>query len=355
MMIGALALALAIAPPHGAPFEPPAGRILHFAGGVGGQRTEVDAYEKAMGPALQPCGYTAFVTIPGTRGLAGQIAGLKDILGRAAREGFLVNVGLGFDNGKIAGFATAADREVAEGDTYDAAIDEVVKTIVDSDAGVLLRIGIEVNGDWNGLHPFVFPKAYRKIVERFRAAGAKRVAFVWCIEPSGDRDVAARDDQGEWKWFPGDDVVDWYGLDLFSRWNFDGPPPSEQSRTGELNPWFVTDAVLKMAKKAKKPVIVGEASPFKINLVADADDPGFKQATKQWSIWFEPLIAWLDDNKQVKALTIMPVDWRKTTAWAEWGDSRLHQNSRLVSLWSKELKKKRWVHRAELKDVLGPD
>ncbi len=88
---------------------------------------------------------------------------------------------------------------------------------------IFLRFAHEMNGNWYvwnytgvepmSLQPDLYIAAYQRIYNRFQAAGATNVAFVWCInwESFGPHwDV----------YYPGDQYVDWVGVDLFNwpRW-----------------------------------------------------------------------------------------------------------------------------------------
>jgi hypothetical protein len=66
-------------------------------------------------------------------------------------------------------------------------------------------------------------------VEAFRAAGAANAVFIWCYEPDGPADFAATEG-GKYLWYPGDEYVDWFGLDVFSAAHFD---PGAPFGTGE--------------------------------------------------------------------------------------------------------------------------
>jgi hypothetical protein len=87
----------------------------------------------------------------------------------------------------------------------------------------VLRMLHEMDGTWypwgysvNGnTKPAEYVAAYRHIVDIFRKADAANVQFVWCpcvLNPGGLRKYGAMLKQA----YPGDDYVDWVGLDGYS-------------------------------------------------------------------------------------------------------------------------------------------
>lgn len=78
---------------------------------------------------------------------------------------------------------------------------------------VMLRWFWEMDGTRNhsrAVSPASYRAAFRRIVGRFRAAGATNVKFVWCATAYGFHSGAAP------AWYPGDDVVDWTCADLYN-------------------------------------------------------------------------------------------------------------------------------------------
>lgn len=156
---------------------------------------------------------------------------------------------------------------------------------------MLLRIGGEFSGWWNGYHPYEYPKAFRKIVTMFRAAGASNVAFVWCYEPAAPGDFAATNPGGEPKWYPGSDVVDWFSIDLFTKSDVSGPLTSH----GALTPFGKTTAFLDFAVASGKPAVIAESAPS----YYDLGDP--VAAAAAWTEWFTPYVAELAKAKYLHA------------------------------------------------------
>lgn len=339
------------------PLEPPDGRILHLAGGTIGQYDIVTEYERAVGPELAPVGDSMWIDIPGTRPWDKIQAGLASKLAELKRTGRMLNLSVGFNDGTGQGYGSAADDVYATTNEFDGQVKELVNLLADHEVPVFLRIGTEVNGEWQGHHPYVFPDAFRKLAKAVRERGAKHVAIVWCVEPQADPAIDARDDQGRYKWFPGSDAIDWFSVDLFAPEAMAALRSGDRSRgTGRKKSAemaAITEKLLAMARAAKKPVIVCECSPIRKDIPATADDPGGAEAGKIWERWFVPFIAWLDRHPEVKAIAIDPVDWRQTGVFADWGDSRIQNNAALLAMWQLELKKPRWVHAPDLKNVMA--
>jgi len=333
-------------------YEPDAGRVLHLVGTMLRQEDVITDYERAVGSELLPAGYAVWIALQGTRGWQTDLDRAARALRQARQSGLILNMALSFGFDARA-FGTATDSDFATGEDFDARVDELADLIQRSGVPVLLRVGTEVNGVWSGHHPYVFPQAYRKLVERFRARGVTNVAYVWCIVPQGDPDIFGRNSSGQARWYPGDDVVDWFGLDVFDRIEF--TPGGVAGRKGSERDYEVTATLLDTARRLGKPVIVGETTPRRMQVPGRRDDPLGKKGLAIWERWFVPFSAFLDRHPEIKAVTMLPVDWTKTTAWPDWGDARLHQNPELLRHWRDELRKPRWIHRSGLPAAGGGD
>lgn len=79
----------------------------------------------------------------------------------------------------------------------------------------LCGIGFEFNGPWNGYNQGLYPIAFRRFVDLLREEGAHNIVTIWCYEPNSPGDFDAVGPDGEPLWYPGDEYVDWFGLDLF--------------------------------------------------------------------------------------------------------------------------------------------
>ena len=109
------------------------------------------------------------------------------------------------------------------------------------------------------------------------AAGVENAAFVWCYEPAASEDFDAKDSLGNWKWYPGPDVVDWFSIDLFATWDISG---ALLGHSGVLTAYGKTLKFLDLAVATSKPVIIAESSP-------QAYDLGVA-GQAAWDGWFTP-------------------------------------------------------------------
>jgi hypothetical protein len=80
---------------------------------------------------------------------------------------------------------------------------------------VVLSFGHEMNGAWYNwgyrhVPPAEFAAAWRYIVDVFRAQGADNVTWLWTVNVYAD---AASQIANPEPWWPGDNYVDWVGLD----------------------------------------------------------------------------------------------------------------------------------------------
>lgn len=153
-----------------------------------------------------------------------------------------------------------------------------------------IRIGFEFNGHWNGYSSAEYVKAYNRIAEILRPELGNNVAFVWCYAPDGtDIDFGP--------YYPGDKNVDWMGIDLFAYWHFTQPR---------------TNCFMAFAKEHRKPVIIGESTPRRINLA---------NGEAAWNKWFVPYINFINTNPGLKATGYIYWNW-KETPWPDWGNAR---------------------------------
>jgi hypothetical protein len=107
--------------------------------------------------------------------------------------------------------------DVIAGD-HDSYIREFAEDARDWGHPFFLRFNWEMNGDWfpwsesvNGNQPGDFAAAWRHVHDIFAAAGATNATWVWCpnVDPGGKlQNVAAT--------YPGDEYVDWTGLDGYN-------------------------------------------------------------------------------------------------------------------------------------------
>jgi len=231
------------------------------------------------------------------------------------------------------------DDDVAHTTQYDGRLADLVQLARSFGKPMMVRIGGEFNGWWNGYHPYEYPKAFRKIVTMFRDAGVTNVAFVWCYEPAAPDDFDAVNAAGEAKWFPGDDVLDWYSVDLFAAHDFSGP----QGGHGSLSPFGRTLRFLDLAVAHRKPVVIAESSPMEFDLA----NPG--QAAMAWDEWFVPYFALMTARTEIKWFHYINYDWTQASYYASqgWQNNDLGASSLVTQNYIAELAKSRYLHSSE--------
>jgi beta-mannanase len=203
---------------------------------------------------------------------------------------------------------------IARGEA-DVAIDRAARSLSTVTGTVLVEPAWEMNGNWNyawqgvsngnAAGPQLYVNAWRRVVDRFRAAGATNVRWVW--NPNTGNPLAAPGaGASHWNWyanyFPGDAYVDFVGAH-----GYNGPTAfnSTYHTFADLFNGADADYMLRDLKSRypDKPIILGEM----------ADEQGSSKAT--WirdayaSMLKDPQIAgavWFNMNKEA--------DWRITSS-----------------------------------------
>lgn len=323
-------------------FEPPEGMIIH---GMGQWDEENAAYLEMLGdPALYPLIRLFFFDIEPVRPWDMVIARLELYLRaekKAERVPFISLEMSGTEKKDRAAKKKrkrspyfGVDHVVARTEKYDDRINQVVDMLKAYKMPVFFRIGGEFNGPWKGYHPFQYPKAYRKIVKMFRKKGARNVAFVWCYEPVAPNDFYDRNAKGEYKWFPGEDFIDWFGIDVFKRRDFSAE--YAMTTNGQLTVRGRTERFLRMAEKMKKPVVIAESSAADITITARS----------AWEQWFGPYFSFIERHPCIKAFVYVNADWPKyrRNDPDPWCDGRIHVNPTASKRFVAEIKKKKYLH-----------
>jgi hypothetical protein len=337
----------------GAKFEPPAGRVVHGMG----QWEQYNAKLLPLLPAeLRPASKLIFITIGDTpRGWRPE--GIRTLMQRHDQEGFIPHLDIAPRGNQPSHAALVAladplfgiDHEVASTSRFDGRIQDLARVVKEFGKPVIVRIGGEFNGRWNGYHPYAYPKAFRKIVGMFREAKAGNAAFVWCYEPAAPGDFDERNEAGEYKWFPGDDVIDWFSIDWFNRNDFTGPLTGGRPGANTMTAHGRSRKFLDMAVAHQKPVMIAESAPCRYDL----SDPA--QAEAAWREWFEPYFALLAQHSEIEWFHLISYDWTRATYFAQtgWKNNDFTANPALLEKLVAELRKPQYLHandKALLKD-----
>jgi hypothetical protein len=337
----------------GAKFEPPVGRVVH---GMGQWEQYNAKLLPLLPPELRPASKLIFISIGDTpRGWRPE--GIRNLIGRYDQEGLIPHVDIALRGNQPSHAARAAladplfgiDHEVASSTRFDERIQDLVRIVKEFGKPVIVRIGGEFNGRWNGYHPYAYPQAFRKIVEMFRAAKADNVAFVWCYEPAAPGDFDERNDAGAYKWFPGDDVIDWFAIDWFNREDFTGPLTGGRRGQNAMTAHGRSRKFLDMAVAHQRPVMIAESAPCRYDL----SDPA--QAEAAWQEWFEPYFQTIADHNEIKWFHLISFDWTRSSYYVQtgWKNNDFTVSPALLEKLVAELRKPQYLHagdKALLKD-----
>ena len=325
----------------GAKFEPPVGRVVHALG----QWQVYNAKYSAILPASnQPLAELSFIPIADTlRPWQPEIIGAHiSAIGAAGRIPS-IDISLRGNQPTPAELALLADKlygvddEIAHGTKHDARLMDLVNIVRLYRRPVMVRIGGEFNGSWNGYHPYDYPKAFRKIVNMFRASGADNAAFIWCYEPAAPNDFDEKNAQGEYKWFPGADVIDWFSIDLFAAADVSG---SVIGHGGGATSYARTIRFLDMAVANQRPVVIAESSPSHYNFAVPAE------ATNAWAEWFTPYFALIESRPEIKWFHYINYDWLQASYYAStgWKNNDLTVSAMLSQLYAAEIARPKYLH-----------
>ena len=235
--------------------------------------------------------------------------------------------------------------EVAGSTRYDERIRDLAQLIGSVGVPTFVRIGFEFSGEWNGYSPWVYPEAFRHVVDLFRAEHVDNAAFVWCYEASCPPDF---DEQGAdgWRWYPGDDYVDWFAVDLFAPSAFSGSP----GRSGRPTRLGSTLKFLAMAEAHRRPVMVAESGAVTVGITPDEQD-----GQQDWDAWFGPFFEFLAAHPGIKAFHYCNTDWKnnRTAQLNDWQDGDVAHNAWIARHYAQALRDPRFLNRPELPLLRG--
>lgn len=203
------------------------------------------------------------------------------------------------------------ENKVAAGE-YDEQIEALCLALKDWEVPIFLRIGYEFNGQWNGYEPETYKKAFVRVVEALRRNKAENVAVVWCFATDGQAAFMP--------FYPGDDYVDWWAIDLFAETHFKDPKTTS----------FLDSALL-----YKKPVMIGESTPRRV---------GVQDGEESWERWFAPYFELIRSSPHIKAFSYINRDWAAYPQWSDWGDGRIETNEVVLRKFREEMDKPLYMH-----------
>lgn len=289
-------------------FEPKGNKVIHGAG----QSIEMfREYWQAV-EEYKPLIYMTYIKIQSTDKWIDKIQ-------REVKEfpNLILQIGLNFlVEGKD------GTKEISEG-KYDKELDKIFKVIKEFGNPVFIRLGYEFDkaGKYNSK---TFIRAWQYVVNKYREEKINNIANVWCACPyNGTVSVEP--------YYPGDDYVDWFGIDVFAARHFANNANKQ------------TEDFVKLAKQHKKPVMIGESSPART---------GVDKGQESWDEWFESYFEWIEDHPNIKAFCYINWDWGKDWKQPEWLNGRIHENEVIKKNFVKALKNPRFIHNQDINKLL---
>lgn len=196
------------------------------------------------------------------------------------------------------------DRKVGDG-VYDANIITLRNYINSSGRKWFLRIGYEFNLWTLEYTAGYYVKAFRRVASFF--TGNNKVATVWS--------TAGGNGNTSWAnakpFYPGDDVVDWWGWDFF-KGQYEG-----------VTKYYVIEEFCDTAGAHKKPVMLAEVTPY-------GNEQQVILGIKSWNAFFVPMFKVIQNLPQIKSFAYVNWNWPDHAdfdpVFAKWGDTRLQSN-----------------------------
>jgi hypothetical protein len=298
--------------------------------GAGQDADGFDSYRRLFDDQHQPLLFMTYV------GLCKPVAAItawgtqvQYELARLAPYRMVPQVGLNLTGGKDDG--SGEDAAIAAG-RYDMQIAAFADAVSSLKRPVFLRIGYEFEGSWNNYHPSSFVQAWHRITKGLRDRGVP-FATVWCAAGAS---AGWLPPEQLMKFYPGDDWVDWWGVDIFSEDEFTRPQ---------------LKAFLDAARLHQKPVMIGESTPRYVGVLSGA---------QSWARWFEPLLRLLQQRPEIKAVCYINWEWKEWSErlgypWQDWGDARIQRNEVVRDLWVKSLADPIYLHATGDKSIPLPE
>lgn len=278
----------------GAPLEPP-DRVLH---GAGQDEAAWRDYRDLVDPAgLRPDFFMAYA---GVKGLSRERLVKWRPYWTEEAERPLLQLGLSMTTDGQPELCYA--HEVADG-VHDAALHTLGEFLSEEGLSVLLRIGYECTGPWNGYEPASYVAAFQRVASLLRAYGLP-LATVWCVEGGWSHTAEG--------YYPGDTHVDWFSVDLFSSTHFAACAP------------FMEEALTR-----KKPVLIGECTPRRV---------GVLDGHLSWESWYGPFFAFMAGHPHLKGFSYINWEWSRYPQWSDWGDARLRMNPYVMRNWLRHVR-----------------
>lgn len=302
---------------YGRRLEPAAGKVLH---GIGQDLPALAEHLSALGPGpVRPMLFNDYFGVPkdgkpwtfpkweritkSQTATGGHIKGLNE-------HEMALQLGMYLD-GKEGLLAIIRGEK-------DANFAIMCEALEKSKVPVFLRPGYEFNGEWNKLEPGLYCQAWIHLARMIREKCPK-VALVWCYAVEGA-------DQNYMAYYPGDEWVDWWAIDLFS----------PEHLTSAATHKFIEEAAAR-----RYPVMIAECSARWV---------GAGDGIRSWNVWFAPFFALFEKHPNLKAFCYIDWNWMDkypSSAFTKyWGDCRIWSSAENFAKWKEVLKSPRFIHGA---------
>jgi hypothetical protein len=151
--------------------------------------------------------------------------------------------------------------EFVRDDSY---LNKLAKDLGETQIPILLRFASEMNGNWlawNG-NPVLYKEKFR-LVAQVMKKHAPNVAMVWCPYATPRGNIRS--------YYPGHDVVDWVGVNIYNvtYFNQDRSTPAKQ-----IGPTELLDPIYNWYAD-RKPIMIGEYGATHFSLVENRSIPEF--------------------------------------------------------------------------------
>ena len=202
---------------------------------------------------------------------------------------------------------------------YDDNIQRLKKWIEATESTVILRIGYECDYPIYQYDPQEFVAAYQYIFNKLVDGGRpENLMFLW-----HSATMATFDYHSRFSWYPGDDMVDIFGISVFRQYKPHGGMWGSQRDI---------DEVYKMAKARNKPLMIAESTAF--GGITD----------NSWRNWFAH-VQRVIDQYDVRLFSYINTDWEQQVYWKGqgWGDTRIEANPKIKKKWETYLQDERFT------------
>lgn len=280
--------------------------------GAGQDPEGFDDYRSALGKRFSPALYMTYASILASpQHMTDWGKGLKKQLEAIGNKSVMPQIGLSMTEGKDTGLGR--DAEVAKG-LHDESIESFCRALSNVGRPVYIRIGYEFEGRWNGYRPGTYKKSFIRIVRALRRHQVP-AATVWCSAGPSAANVSM---DGVMEYYPGDEWVDWWGIDIFSRQDINSAK---------------TIAFCDYAAEHRKPVMIGESSARYV---------GVLEGKACWDKWFAPYFALIRARPEIKSFCYINWEWghwadKYGFNWHDWGDCRIERNEYVLDRYRQEM------------------